>query len=209
LALHPPAISTWPSAGPGLEARKSAHHRRQPNAFDVLQELRQIGLMLGKTCCDPRIDVMNVVLQIVHQLNDSRLHISVRGVLALTFTDLQAHMLPPASHQRMQTLLCFICHRFGETMLGASRTESGRAHCAIGAAVQWRGAGSGRGPGGLIAAVSDLAATSRLATGQVVRLNYELSPRDFRFITHRSRRESRAVAAFVQSHDPLEHSLRP
>ncbi|QKD43568.1 LysR family transcriptional regulator [Alicycliphilus denitrificans] len=55
------------------------------------------------------------------------------------------------------------------------------------------------GAGGLIAAVSDLAAASRLATGQVVRLHYELPPRDFRVITHRARRASRAVAAFMQS----------
>ncbi|MFT3813465.1 MAG: LysR family transcriptional regulator [Acidovorax sp.] len=55
------------------------------------------------------------------------------------------------------------------------------------------------GAGGLITAVSDLAAASRLATGQVVRLDYALPPRDFRVIAHRARRASRAVAAFMQS----------
>lgn len=41
-------------------------------------------------CCDPRVDVLNLALQDVHQLDDPRQHIRVRGVLALAFTDLQA-----------------------------------------------------------------------------------------------------------------------
>lgn len=52
--------------------------------------------------------------------------------------------------------------------------------------------------GGLIAAVSDLAAAARCATGQVVRLDCDLPPRSFRAITHRERRLSRAAEAFLQ-----------
>lgn len=66
--------------------------------------------------CDARVDVLNLALQDVHQFDDPRLHIRVRGVLALTFTDLQADKLPPTGHQRMQALLRLICHRPGEAI---------------------------------------------------------------------------------------------
>jgi DNA-binding transcriptional LysR family regulator len=53
--------------------------------------------------------------------------------------------------------------------------------------------------GGLIAAVSDLAAAARVQTGRLRRLDWPLPERDFTMLTHRERRPSRAVAAFQES----------
>jgi DNA-binding transcriptional LysR family regulator len=53
--------------------------------------------------------------------------------------------------------------------------------------------------GGLIAAVSDLAAAARVQTGRIRRLDWPLPERDFTMLTHRERRPSRAVAAFQES----------
>ena len=50
--------------------------------------------------------------------------------------------------------------------------------------------------GGLIAGVSDLAAASRVALGQLVRLDFALPSRDFRVLFHRARRRSHATATF-------------
>lgn len=53
--------------------------------------------------------------------------------------------------------------------------------------------------GGLVTAVSDLAAGPLAATGHVLRLEFEIPPRDFVLLTHRERRPSRAAAAFLES----------
>lgn len=52
--------------------------------------------------------------------------------------------------------------------------------------------------GGMIGAVSDLAAASRLAAGTIVRLECGLPARDFKLVVHRARRLSRAATAFVE-----------
>ncbi|RTL46587.1 MAG: LysR family transcriptional regulator [Burkholderiales bacterium] len=55
--------------------------------------------------------------------------------------------------------------------------------------------------GGLVAAVSDLAAESRVAAGRLVRLDCEMPKRNFWLVQHRERRPSRAVAAFMAALD--------
>ncbi len=51
--------------------------------------------------------------------------------------------------------------------------------------------------GGLLTAVSDLAAASRLAAGQIVRLDWSFARRRFTLLNHRARRLSRAAEAFI------------
>ncbi|MDB5450969.1 MAG: LysR family transcriptional regulator [Phenylobacterium sp.] len=51
--------------------------------------------------------------------------------------------------------------------------------------------------GGLVAAVSDLAAAPLVAAGRVVRLTFDAPQRAFALLTHRQRHRSRAAAAFV------------
>ncbi|MDE3011087.1 MAG: hypothetical protein KGI67_09395 [Pseudomonadota bacterium] len=51
--------------------------------------------------------------------------------------------------------------------------------------------------GGLVAAVSDLAAASRVAAGRIVRLDCDMPTRNFWLVRHRDRRPSHAVAAFM------------
>jgi DNA-binding transcriptional LysR family regulator len=51
--------------------------------------------------------------------------------------------------------------------------------------------------GGLVAAVSDLAAAARLAAGHVARLDFPLPERAFTMLAHRERHPSRAAEAFV------------
>lgn len=51
--------------------------------------------------------------------------------------------------------------------------------------------------GGLVAAVSDLAAASRVAAGLLVRLDCEMPRRSFWLVQHRERRPSRAAVAFT------------
>lgn len=51
--------------------------------------------------------------------------------------------------------------------------------------------------GGLLTAVSDLAARPHVGAGRVTRLNYELPERTFDLLTHRQRRRSRAAEAFL------------
>lgn len=53
--------------------------------------------------------------------------------------------------------------------------------------------------GGLLTAVSDLAAAPLAATGRVVRLDFDIPPRDFVLLAHRDRRPSRAAQAFLES----------
>ena len=53
------------------------------------------------------------------------------------------------------------------------------------------------GAADLIAGVSDLASASRVATGQLVRLDCALPARDFRLLQHRERRAGSAVTAFL------------
>ncbi|MGE5150569.1 MAG: LysR family transcriptional regulator [Rhodospirillaceae bacterium] len=53
--------------------------------------------------------------------------------------------------------------------------------------------------GGLVTAVSDLAAAARVKTGRLCRLNWPLPGRDFTMLSHRARRPSRAAAAFQES----------
>lgn len=55
--------------------------------------------------------------------------------------------------------------------------------------------------GGLIAAVSELAAASRVEAGRVQPLRWALPQRKFTLLQHRSRRPSRAVLAFTSSLD--------
>ncbi|WP_431258494.1 LysR substrate-binding domain-containing protein [Roseateles chitinivorans] len=55
------------------------------------------------------------------------------------------------------------------------------------------------GNGGLVGAVSDLAAASRLALNKVVRLNCTLPMRDFSMVSHKERHLSRAAATFVNA----------
>jgi DNA-binding transcriptional LysR family regulator len=52
--------------------------------------------------------------------------------------------------------------------------------------------------GGLLTAVSDLAAASRVAAGQIARLDWPFAPRRFTLASHRARRQSRAAEAFVE-----------
>lgn len=52
--------------------------------------------------------------------------------------------------------------------------------------------------GGLVAAVSDLAAAPLVGVGRVVRLALELPPREFARLAHRERRPSRAAQAFLK-----------
>lgn len=52
--------------------------------------------------------------------------------------------------------------------------------------------------GGLVAAVSELAAAPFVATGLLTRLALDLPPRRFELITHKERRPSAAGAAFVE-----------
>jgi DNA-binding transcriptional LysR family regulator len=51
--------------------------------------------------------------------------------------------------------------------------------------------------GGLIAAVSDLAAGPRVAAGRIVRLDLDMPARDFRLLAHPDRRASHAARAFL------------
>jgi DNA-binding transcriptional LysR family regulator len=51
--------------------------------------------------------------------------------------------------------------------------------------------------GGLVTAVSDLAAAPRVAAGLVVRLDFDLPPRAFVLLLHGERHRSRAVATFL------------
>lgn len=51
--------------------------------------------------------------------------------------------------------------------------------------------------GGLVAAVSELAARSFVAAGRLTRLRFDLPERHFDMVTHRERRRSPAVAAFL------------
>ena len=51
--------------------------------------------------------------------------------------------------------------------------------------------------GGLITAVSDLAAAALAGVGRVVRLPFELPPRDFTLLIHKERHRSRAAQAFL------------
>ena len=51
--------------------------------------------------------------------------------------------------------------------------------------------------GGLVTVVSDLAAASRLAAGQIVRLDWPFASRHFTLLTHRARRASKAARAFI------------
>jgi DNA-binding transcriptional LysR family regulator len=53
--------------------------------------------------------------------------------------------------------------------------------------------------GGLVTVVSDLAASSRVAAGQVARLAYDLPDRAFALLQHRERHRSHAAEAFVES----------
>lgn len=60
--------------------------------------------------------------------------------------------------------------------------------------------------GGLVAAVSDLAATARVRDRRIRRLDWPLPERDFTMLTHRDRKPSRAIAAF---RDSLQARRRP
>jgi len=51
--------------------------------------------------------------------------------------------------------------------------------------------------GGLVAAVSELAATPMIAAGRICRLPFDLPRRPFELLTHKERRRSHAGAAFV------------
>jgi len=53
--------------------------------------------------------------------------------------------------------------------------------------------------GGLVTAVSDLAAEARVKTGRLRRLDWPLPERDFTMLSHRARQPSRAAAAFRDS----------
>jgi DNA-binding transcriptional LysR family regulator len=53
--------------------------------------------------------------------------------------------------------------------------------------------------GGLVAAVSDLAAAARVRTGRIRRLDWPLPEREFTMLSHRARQPSRAMAAFQDS----------
>lgn len=53
------------------------------------------------------------------------------------------------------------------------------------------------GAGEMIAAVSELAARSRLAAGSLIQLDCTLAAREFAVVTHRAKRLNRAVAAFL------------
>jgi len=53
--------------------------------------------------------------------------------------------------------------------------------------------------GGLVTAVSDLAAAARVKTGRLRRLDWPLPERDFTMLSHRARQPSRAAAAFKDS----------
>ena len=52
--------------------------------------------------------------------------------------------------------------------------------------------------GGMIGAVSELAAASRIAAGQIARLDWAFPPRPFTRLRHRARRMSNAAEAFLQ-----------
>ena len=65
---------------------------------------------------DPRVEGLNLPFQHVHQLHDPRQYVRVRRGLALPLTDLQSNQLPATGHQRMEVLLRFIRHRFGEAV---------------------------------------------------------------------------------------------
>ena len=52
--------------------------------------------------------------------------------------------------------------------------------------------------GGMIGAVSELAAASRIAAGQIVRLDWPFPPREFTQLRHRARRMSSAAQAFLK-----------
>lgn len=51
--------------------------------------------------------------------------------------------------------------------------------------------------GGLVTAVSDLAAAPRLAAGRIARLDHDLPERAFTVVSHRERHRSRAAEAFL------------
>lgn len=53
--------------------------------------------------------------------------------------------------------------------------------------------------GGLVTAVSDLAAAALAGMGRVVRLGFEIPPREFALLTHCQRHRSRAAQAFLQA----------
>lgn len=52
--------------------------------------------------------------------------------------------------------------------------------------------------GGLVTAVSDLAAAALVGVGRVARLAFEMPGREFALLTHKERRRSRAAAAFLE-----------
>ena len=51
--------------------------------------------------------------------------------------------------------------------------------------------------GGVLAPVSELAASPMIATGRLARLAFDLPERPFELLTHRGRRRSRAASAFI------------
>lgn len=51
--------------------------------------------------------------------------------------------------------------------------------------------------GGVLAPVSELAASPMIATGRLVRIAFDLPERPFELLTHRGRRRSRAASAFI------------
>ncbi len=52
--------------------------------------------------------------------------------------------------------------------------------------------------GGVLAPVSELAASPMIATGRLARVAFDLPERPFELLTHRGRRRSRAASAFVE-----------
>jgi DNA-binding transcriptional LysR family regulator len=52
--------------------------------------------------------------------------------------------------------------------------------------------------GGVLAPVSELAASPMIETGRLVRLAFDLPERPFELLTHRGRRRSRAASAFIE-----------
>lgn len=61
--------------------------------------------------------------------------------------------------------------------------------------------------GSLVAAVSDLAAASRVAAGRLVRLRCEMPRRNFWLVRHRERRSSHAVEAFMALLQPCDAQI--
>jgi DNA-binding transcriptional LysR family regulator len=61
--------------------------------------------------------------------------------------------------------------------------------------------------GGLVAAVSEMAARAFVASGRLVRLRFDLPRRHFDMVTHRERSRSPAVAAFIDHIGSLAQTL--